>query len=110
MWEYKIYKKWDKLPWIMPMIAWEEILQYEEKNIFIQYYYELNRKTLWLDVVITHIESLNPWSWNFDKVLWNFIYWIQKIRKPDAKAKFSISNLLNKWLVKYMEKYKINIK
>ena len=46
MWEYKVYKKWDKLPWIIPMIAWEEISRYEEKWIFIQCIHSTIQETL----------------------------------------------------------------
>ena len=97
----KTYKKGDNLPWLFPMKAGEEVTIYEENWINIQFL--CYKKELEKYVLITSIDSNNPWSWKFDETLSNFC----KVFKNGTEIQ--VLNLLNGDLKKYMDKYNIRI-
>ena len=97
----KTYKKWDKLPWIMPMIVWEEITIFEKDNISIQFFCYKKHNNYY--VYISNLESSNPWSWNFDRVLWDFCKYFEKA------TEIQIWDVINSWIIKYLMKHNIKI-
>ena len=104
---FVFYAEGDVYNYWLPMKCWEPITAYEDKDISIQF--NIYRTSDWIKVIITHIESRVHWSWNFDKVLWDFKkeVLLQTKNKYKEDAEVVVVNVMNKWLLKYFKKHKI---